>query len=100
MALEHLLTGNLNLPVGKGFTLIEMRGMLRIVSLEEHSTWNYERVQVIGNSHLHLLWELSKIRIQSCILLLYFNTRKGGRYVVHAVAARLIGKYWHIHDPN
>lgn len=26
--------------------------------------------------------------------------KKGGRYAVHAVAARLIGKYWHIHDPN
>jgi len=33
LALDHILTGNLDLPIGKGFTMMEIRGQLRVVSL-------------------------------------------------------------------
>lgn len=57
-------------------------------------------MQLFQYSAIQLLYQLIKLSSPSAIIVIYYDTKKGGRFAVHAVAAKLNGKHWLIHDPN
>jgi hypothetical protein len=94
--LDNVLTGNIDLPTREGFTLVEIWGQLKVVNIQEIGQWNPLQIELVRNSPIQMLIELTKFDCSNVILTTYYTDELDERFVSHSITAKFNGFNWYI----